>query len=93
MAVLDYYRILGVRPTSPIQEVRRRYRLLARRHHPDHNPDDPEAAARFRLVVEAFEAILAARARAQSQARIRSRTRRNAAQYRPPRFSGTEPLF
>jgi molecular chaperone DnaJ len=93
MAALDYYRILGVTPTSTMQEVRRRYRLLARRHHPDYNPDDPDAAARFRLVAEAFKAILADRAQAQSQARARSRSRRNAPQYRQPRFTGSEPLF
>jgi len=93
MAALDYYRILGVTPSSTMEEVRRRYRLLARRHHPDHNPNDPEAAARFRLVVDAFEAILAARDRAQSQTKARIRTRKNAAQYRRPRFSGAEHLF
>ncbi len=38
MAALDYYRILGVKPNCTLEEVRRRYRLLARRHHPDHNP-------------------------------------------------------
>ncbi len=93
MAALDYYRILGVTPTSTLEEVRRRYRLLARQHHPDHNPGDPAAAARFRLVVEAFEAIVAARSRARSQAKARTRTRRNAAQYRQPRFTGQENLF
>ena len=67
MAALDYYRILGVKPTSTLEEVRRRYRLLARRHHPDHNPGDPEAAARFRLIEAAFEGIQAARAQARSQ--------------------------
>lgn len=93
MTALDYYRILGVRPTSTLEEVRRRYRLLARRHHPDHNPDDPEAAARFRLVAEAFEAIQAARSEAKSRARARSRPRRNASQYRQPRFSDQEQFF
>ena len=67
MAALDYYRILGVKPNCTLEEVRRRYRLLARRHHPDLNPDDPEAAARFRLIAAAFEAIQAARAQAECQ--------------------------
>jgi molecular chaperone DnaJ len=91
MAAPDYYRILGVKPTSTLEEVRRRYRLLARQHHPDLNPDDVEAAARFRQVVEAFEAILAARSKAKAKAE--SRIRRNAAQYRQPRFTGKENLF
>jgi molecular chaperone DnaJ len=93
MAALDYYRILGVRPTSTLEEVRRRYRLLARRHHPDHNPDDPEAGARFRLLAEAFEAIQAARSEAKRRAEARARSRRTASQYRQPRFSDQEQFF
>jgi molecular chaperone DnaJ len=93
MAALDYYRILGVTPTSTMEEVRRRFRLLARQHHPDHNPDDPGAAARFRLVVDAFEAIRAARSRARSRAKAKARSRKHTAQYRQPRFTGKEHLF
>lgn len=80
MAPLDYYRILGVSPQADWVQIRRRYRYLARRHHPDHNPGDPEAAARFRQVVEAYEAI--------QEARSRTRPRRAPSQnYRqPPRF-------
>jgi molecular chaperone DnaJ len=89
MSALDYYQILGVKPTSTLEEVRRRYRVLARRHHPDHNPDDPEASGRFRLIQAAFEGIKAARA----QTRAKSRTRRNAAHYRQPRFTGKEQVF
>ena len=89
MAALDYYRILGVKPNCSLEEVRRRYRLLARRHHPDHNPDDPEAAARFRLIVAAFEAIQAARAQAESK----SRSRKGDANYRQPRFTDKESVF
>jgi molecular chaperone DnaJ len=87
MAALDYYRILGVTPKSTLEEVRRRYRLLARKHHPDKNPGDPEAAGRFRLVVEAFEAICAARSKA------RARPRSHAAHYRKPRFTDKDDLF
>ena len=75
MAVLDYYRILGVKPDCTLEEVRRRYRLLARQHHPDLNPDDPEAAARFRLIAAAFEAIQAARAQARAKGRSREERR------------------
>ena len=89
MAALDYYRILGVKPNCTLEEVRRRYRLLARRHHPDLNPDDPEAADRFRLIAAAFEGIQAARA----QARAKGRSRRNAANYRQPQFTGQEEVF
>jgi len=91
MAAPNYYRILGVKRSTTVEEVRRRYRLLARRHHPDLNPGDPDAAARFRQVVEAFEAIVAAKAAAKAKAG--SHTRKRAAQYRRPRFTGKEDLF
>ena len=89
MAAADYYGILGVKPDCTVEEARRRYRLLARQHHPDLNPGDPEAADRFRLIAAAFEAIQAARA----QARAKGRSRRNAANYRPPPFNGQEEVF
>jgi molecular chaperone DnaJ len=93
MAAPDYYRILGVKRSCTVEEVRQRYRLLARQHHPDLNPDDPDAAARFRQVVEAFEAILAAKAKTKAKAKAASRTRKHAAQYHQPRFTGKEDLF
>jgi molecular chaperone DnaJ len=89
MPALDYHRILGVKPNCTPEEVRRRYRLLARRHHPDHNPDDPEAAARFRLIVAAFEAFQADRSKAQAK----GRKRKKPANYRQPRFTGKEQVF
>jgi molecular chaperone DnaJ len=83
MPALDYYRILGVSPRSSLEEVRRRYRALAMQYHPDRNPDNPKAAAHFRQVVEAFEAIQSARTK-----------RRPAPQnYRPTRFTDKEHLF
>ncbi len=93
MAVPDYYRILGVKRSCSLEEVRRRYRMLARQHHPDLCPGDPDSAARFRQVVEAFEAIVAAKTQAKAKAKAGSRTRKNAAQYRNPRFTGKEDLF
>ncbi|PSQ89226.1 MAG: molecular chaperone DnaJ, partial [Bacteroidetes bacterium QH_2_63_10] len=43
----DYYARLGVRPSASREEIRAAYREKARETHPDHNPDDPEAEARF----------------------------------------------
>jgi molecular chaperone DnaJ len=85
MTALDYYGILGISPNTGWEEVRRRYRALAWQYHPDRNPDDPQAAAHFRLVVEAYEAIREAKAKA--------RPRPAAQNYRRPRFSGREKLF
>jgi molecular chaperone DnaJ len=53
----EYYRILGVSPKADITEVKRRFRFLALKLHPDRNPKNPDAAARFRKVAEAYGAI------------------------------------
>lgn len=50
----DYYSILGISPSSDDDQIRRNYRKLAMRYHPDRNPDDPEAEARFKEVAEAY---------------------------------------
>lgn len=53
----DYYRILGVPRTATPEEIKKAFRKLARETHPDANPDDPEAEARFKLVAEAYEVL------------------------------------
>ncbi|GAA2643845.1 curved DNA-binding protein [Dactylosporangium fulvum] len=60
----DYYRVLEVEPTAGPQEIRRSYRRLARRFHPDRNPD-PGAEEQFRLLTEAYEVLSDERARAE----------------------------
>ncbi|MBM4286081.1 MAG: molecular chaperone DnaJ [Deltaproteobacteria bacterium] len=63
MSLRDHYRILGVSPRAEWEEIRRRFRILVRRYHPDRNATDSEAATRFRRVVEAYEAVQQARVR------------------------------
>jgi len=53
----DYYDILGVGRNASQDEVKRAFRRLARRHHPDVNPNDPEAEARFKELAEAYEVL------------------------------------
>lgn len=53
-----YYRILGVSVRATAEEVKRAFRLLALRFHPDRNPDDPEAIERFRQALEAYETLV-----------------------------------
>jgi hypothetical protein len=53
----DYYEILGVPRDATAEEVKRAYRRRARECHPDINPGDPEAAARFREAREAYETL------------------------------------
>lgn len=50
----DYYSILGVTQNSTEDEIRRNYRKLAMRFHPDRNPDDPAAEERFKEIAEAY---------------------------------------
>ncbi|MFN8525017.1 MAG: DnaJ domain-containing protein [Chloroflexota bacterium] len=53
----DYYRILDVEPSATPEQVRSAFRRAAMEHHPDRNPGDPEAAQRFRTVVEAYQVL------------------------------------
>jgi molecular chaperone DnaJ len=53
----DLYEVLGVRRTASPEEIKRSYRQLARQLHPDANPDDPEAEARFKEVAQAYEVL------------------------------------
>ena len=59
----DYYAILNVRRDASEDEVRKAYRELARKHHPDKNPGDTTAAAKFRRVTTAYEVLRDARER------------------------------
>lgn len=53
----DYYEILSVEKTADGEEIKRAYRRLAMKYHPDRNPNDPEAEARFKECAEAYEVL------------------------------------
>ena len=55
--VPDYYALLGVPRGADERAVRRAYKQAARTHHPDKNPDDADAPARFMAVQEAYEVL------------------------------------
>ncbi len=57
MASKDYYRILGVNRQASEKEIKRAYRKLARQYHPDVNPGDKSAEARFKEINEAYEVL------------------------------------
>ncbi len=57
MANSDLYAILEVEPSATQEELKRSYRRLARQLHPDANPDDPTAEARFKEVSQAYEIL------------------------------------
>jgi curved DNA-binding protein len=53
----DYYKILGVPKSADEKEIKKAYRKLARQHHPDVNPNDKEAEAKFKEINEAYEVL------------------------------------
>src|SRR5271165_4248028 len=57
MDFIDYYKILGVSKTATQDEIRSAYRKLARKHHPDLNPNDAEANKKFQQLNEANEVL------------------------------------
>jgi DnaJ-class molecular chaperone len=63
MASLAPHELLDTEPDASLQEIRSAYRRMARHVHPDTNPGDPFAAARFREVRAAYEAMLRERER------------------------------
>ncbi|MEM1353406.1 MAG: J domain-containing protein [Planctomycetota bacterium] len=53
----DYYRVLGVERSASADAIKRAYRKLASKYHPDKNKDDPEAASKFSKANEAYEVL------------------------------------
>src|SRR5215210_4102188 len=54
----DYYEVLEVTRTATSDEIKRSYRKLAVKFHPDKNPDDPHAEEQFKELGEAYEVLL-----------------------------------
>lgn len=57
MAKRDYYEVLGVDRTAPESDVKKAYRRLAMKFHPDRNPDDDDAEERFKEATEAYQVL------------------------------------
>ncbi len=57
MAFIDYYKVLGVANDASQQEIKRAYRRLAKKYHPDLNKDNPQAKAKFQEINEANEVL------------------------------------
>lgn len=57
MAKRDYYEVLGVSKSAAADEIKKAYRKLAIKYHPDKNPDDKEAEEKFKEAAEAYEVL------------------------------------
>ena len=57
MAFIDYYKILGLDKSASADDIKKAYRKLARKHHPDVNPNDNEAKKLFQQINEANEVL------------------------------------
>src|SRR5215212_5839079 len=57
MAQQDYYAILGVPSSATQEEIKKAYRKLAAKHHPDKNPSNPKAADTFKGISEAYQTL------------------------------------
>ena len=54
---IDYYSLLGIQRNADSNEIKRAYRKMVFRYHPDRNPDDDEAAQKFKQILEAYEIL------------------------------------
>lgn len=57
MAFIDYYKTLGIDKNVSADDIKKAYRKLARKHHPDLNPNDKEAIKKFQQINEANEVL------------------------------------
>lgn len=54
---MDYYKVLGVSEQASTEKIKQAYRQLAKKYHPDRNPNNPEAEAKFKDIVAAYEVL------------------------------------
>lgn len=88
MATRTHYQTFEITPTATADEIKRRYRELARKYHPDVNTGDPNAARKFAAIADAYRILGDAEARATYDAELMMQAR--AANPTPPPQSQTQ---
>ncbi|TXS91270.1 molecular chaperone DnaJ [Parahaliea maris] len=58
MSKRDYYEVLGVDRSTDEKDIKKAYRRVAMKYHPDRNPDDPDADAKFKEATEAYDVLM-----------------------------------
>lgn len=88
----DYYEVLGVDRKSSEDDIKKAYRKLAMQHHPDRNPGDKEAEARFKEAAEAYGVLSDAEQRARYD-QFGHQAFGQGGQYAGPQFTNMEDIF
>lgn len=84
---MDYYRILGIPKEADEEQIKQAYRSAAKKYHPDLNPDNPEAEARFKEIAEAYAVLSDSKKRREYDLEIEKCTQGNRARAKEPASS------
>ena len=84
----EYYRSLGVQPGATAEELKKAYRGLAKKYHPDLHPGDKEAEARFKEINEAYETLSDPQKRKEYDEKQRTTQGREDGHQRPGKGAG-----